>query len=125
VKPRNTRETVVFLLRIDRLWVGGPGLLAAWGMSGETTLAWAYRLGHDLAYLLDGPRFVMAKMTFDGPPSERHTRSSWAADQPVEILLDLQGKEAALDAILPNYVLPAAPPARRVAPGRVRSADAG
>ncbi len=108
-QSKNRNDTLVFLIHTKHLWKGGPGLMVAFGMTGDTTLAWAYQLGHRRAQLLEEPRFLMARMTCDGAP-QRHTSSRWAEDLPVEIILDLKGPKAALDALLPNFVLPAPPP---------------
>lgn len=80
------RDHVCFLLRLDELWEGGPGFVGAFGMNGVSTLAWAYRLGSDLAHFLETPQFLMVRMVTDKVPA-RVTRMSWANDWPVDVAL--------------------------------------
>ena len=59
---RGPRKTALFLLHLQEAWKGGPGYLAAFGMDGCTTLAWAHRLARDFRHLLEKPGFVVAEL---------------------------------------------------------------
>ncbi len=62
-RPRDSRTTAGYLLRVEHLWRGGPGLLAAFSMSGDTTLLWARCLRTRFPELLSKPGFVIAELT--------------------------------------------------------------
>lgn len=81
------RTTATFLLHVDSLWEGGPGLLCAFGVDGLATLGWSYRLRHGLAHLLEGNRFVVARVALGDVPSQA-TSLDWAEDWKVDIALD-------------------------------------
>ncbi len=83
------RATATFLLHVDSMWAGGPGLLCAFGMDGLATLGWAYRLRHGLAHLLEGNRFLVARVALGKVPS-RATSLCWAEDWKVDIALDCE-----------------------------------
>ena len=85
---RGPPATATFLLHVRSLWVGGPGLLCAFGVDGISTLGWAYRLRHGLAHLLEGTRFLVAHTTLKAVPT-RATNLRWAEDWGIEIALDL------------------------------------
>jgi hypothetical protein len=93
-KPLKRTATAVFLLRVEEAWKGGPGLLAAFGMDGTSTMLWAYRLRTDLAHLLAKPGFVVAEMCIGEPPV-RPTNLRWAKDIEVEVLVHYSEEEAA------------------------------
>lgn len=80
------RDHACFLLRLDELWEGGPGFVGAFGMNGVSTLAWAHRLGSDLAHYLDESQFLVVRMLTGDVPA-RATRMHWAQDWPVEVAL--------------------------------------
>ena len=80
------RRTAAFLLRVDSMWEGGPGLLGAFGMDGTSTMVWAYRLARDHSELLAEPGFVMAEL--EGPPvPPRPSNLRWAMECNIEIIL--------------------------------------
>ena len=56
-------------------------------MDGVATLGWAYRLRHGLAHLLEGNRFLVARVALGKIPSQA-TSLCWAEDWKVEIALD-------------------------------------
>jgi hypothetical protein len=84
--PENAKKTAAFLLRLEEAWDGGPGLISAFGMDATTTAVWCYRLGRDFAHLLAKPGFVLVDMTNAGIPA-RPTNMRWAADWPIDIVL--------------------------------------
>lgn len=81
-----SNKTVVFLLNVPRLWKGGPGYVGAFGMTGVTTLVWAYRLSHDLRALLARPGFYMYELECGTVP-ERATNLRWSLDWKLEPML--------------------------------------
>ena len=79
--------TAAFLLRVEELPGGGPGLINSFGMDAVASLAWAYRLGRDFAYLLDKPGFSMVEIRRT-PVPERPTNLRWAQDWKIEPLIE-------------------------------------
>lgn len=65
---RGQRKSALFLLRLEHAWPGGPGYICAFGMSGCTTLIWAYRLAHEFRHLLQRPGFVIAELELGALP---------------------------------------------------------
>ena len=86
-RHQGPRATAAFLLHVGSLWEGGPGLLCAFGMDGMATLGWAYRLRHGLAHLLEGTRFLVARVTLGKVPP-RATNLRWAEDWTIDLALD-------------------------------------
>jgi hypothetical protein len=84
-RPESDRLTAAFLLRVDHIWENGPGLLAAFGMDGTSTLVWTYRLGRDLSGLLSNTGFIMAEMESTPIPT-RPTDLRWANSWKIDIL---------------------------------------
>ncbi len=84
--PPSTGLTAAFLLRVDELPGGGPGLINAFGMDALMTLVWAYRLRRDFAYLLERPGFVMVEMQ-SAPVPARPTNLRFANDWKIEPLI--------------------------------------
>jgi len=80
-------RTPAFLLYVDELWPGGPGLVNAFGMDGVATEVWAYRLRRDFAYLLDAPVFAMVELEGGGIP-ERPFDLRWALDWKIEVAIE-------------------------------------
>jgi hypothetical protein len=85
-KYRGKRKTVVFLLRVEQAWAGGPGYVCAFGMDGCTTLVWAYRLSRDYRHLLEQPRFVMAELELGRMPVHP-TDLRWCMDWKITPIL--------------------------------------
>jgi len=85
-RPPSDHLTAAFLLRVDRLWTRGPGLLGAFGMDGTSTMIWAYRLGRDLSYLLDEPGLTVVEMEVRDIPAHP-TDLRWAADWKLKVLI--------------------------------------
>ena len=81
------RLTAAYLIREKELWKGGPELLAAFGMSGDATLAWAHRLRTDYTHLLDGYGLTMVEMVAP-PVPERTTNLDFAKKWDVTVLLE-------------------------------------
>jgi hypothetical protein len=61
-KREPQRLTAAYLVYQEHAWPGGPALLAAFGMGGQETLVWCYRLARDLSHLLFTTSFVMAEL---------------------------------------------------------------
>lgn len=87
--PTTPGETAMFLLHLDAAWPGGPGIVCAFGMDMLSTLVWCHRLGTDLAHLLEGPRFLVAR-TGIGEVPERVTRLSFCSTWHVRVALDVE-----------------------------------
>ncbi len=84
--PSSSDLTAAFLLRVEELPGGGPGLINAFGMDANMTLVWAYRLRRDFAYLLERPGFVMVEMQ-SAPVPTRPTNLRFALDWKIEPLI--------------------------------------
>ena len=87
--PPSRGLTAAFLLRVEELPGGGPGLINAFGMDATATLVWAYRLRRDFAYLLERPGFVMVEMQA-APIPPRPTNLRFANDWKIEPLIVLR-----------------------------------
>jgi len=85
-KLRGKRRTLVFLLRVEHAWPGGPGYLCAFGMDGCTTYIWAYRLKRDLKHLLERPGFLVAELELGKMP-DHTTDLRWSLDWKIEPIL--------------------------------------
>jgi hypothetical protein len=73
--------TAAFLLRVDQLWPGGPGLVAAWGLNAISTLAWSAMLRDGCSSLLDRRGLTMVELhPTEAPdrPSTYDWLQSWA-----------------------------------------------
>lgn len=77
-KPNPPNATALYLARIPSAWENGPGLLAAFGMSGTDTLVWSYLLRTRFPEWLDSCAFVMAEVA--PPPLPRHPTDLSFAD---------------------------------------------
>lgn len=82
-EPPNSRLTAAFLLRVDEVWAGGPGYLAAFGMDGTATQAWNYLLHREMPQWLDRPGFTMVELECAPVPKRTHNLR-WAHDWKVE-----------------------------------------
>lgn len=85
-RPPGEGLTAAFLLWVDELPGGPPGLINAFGMDAVSTLVWAYRLRRDFSYLLERPGFAMVEIQTASIP-ERPTNLRWALDWKIEPLL--------------------------------------
>jgi hypothetical protein len=54
--------TAAFLLRVDQIWPGGPGLVAAWGLNAISTLAWSAMLRDGCSSMLDRRGLTMVEL---------------------------------------------------------------
>lgn len=86
VRRERSPMTAVYLLRVDELWPGGPGIVWAFGHSEPVTLAWAYRLAHDQAPLLDREGFTLAQLEVL-EPDPGSADLAWAAEAALEVVL--------------------------------------
>lgn len=82
-----SNKTAVFLLNQPELWKGGPGYIGAFGMTGVTTMIWAYRLARDLQSLLTRPGFYVYELECGAVP-ERATDLRWSLDWKLEPMLE-------------------------------------
>ena len=73
------QRTAAFLLRVDEVWPGGPGLLAAWGLDALATLAWCTLLRHSHAALLDKRGLTMVELHPTETPQRPDTHA-WVRD---------------------------------------------
>lgn len=85
-RPPEDQLTAAFLLRVDEIWKGGPGLIGAFGMDGLATLVWAYRLRHDFAWLIERPGFSMVEMKGASVP-QRPTGFEFARDWKIDLVI--------------------------------------
>lgn len=88
--PSDQLRTAGFLLRVpsigEGVGEGGPGLVAAFGMDGVSTLVLAYRLRRDLSHLLDHEGFTLLEI--EGRPiPERPTNLLWAREWKLDPVL--------------------------------------
>lgn len=81
------RATCGYMIYLDRAWQGGPGLLAAFGMSGPDTLAWTYLLRTRLSGLLQPQRFAMVEMQARIRPPSKPTDLSYVDRWRTHVLL--------------------------------------
>ncbi len=109
-KYAGNRRSVVFLLRVEHAWEGGPGYLCAFGMDGCTTVVWSYRLARDFRHLLERPGFVMAEIELGLIP-DGVTGLGFCMDWRIEPLVVLQEGGASS----PARALAAAVPRRKLA----------
>lgn len=81
--------TVGFVLHLDELWPGGPGLIHAFGMNAIRTLVLCSHLHHDHTHLLETPGFFMLELEVDGeqqsPP--RPQNLDWTLEWKVKTIL--------------------------------------
>lgn len=93
---RGARKSVVFVLRLEETWPGGPGLVSAWGMDGCNTLVLAHRLATDKRAWLEQPGFRMAELELGQIP-EHVTDLSFCESWPLtEVLVHDLAREPAL-----------------------------
>lgn len=65
---KNSDQTAAYLIQVAKLWEGGPGLLAAFGMTGTDTLVWNYFLRTRHEEWVGPYRFLMAEVETHDPP---------------------------------------------------------
>ena len=107
VRPGHLRKrTAAFLLSVDELWPGGPGLKAAWGVNAIVTLVWCFLLRDRYSALLANKGLTVVEIEPQKIPDLPNTYD-WARDWNVTPLL-----ETGLE-LLPTPSTPAlsAPPA--------------
>lgn len=84
-------RTAAFLMRVDSLWEGGPGFVAAWGLNALSTLAWCTLLRNRYSALLDNRGLTMVELDPTNPPSQPVTHE-WTQQWGVQILLETHGE---------------------------------
>lgn len=72
-------RTAAFLLRIEEIWPGGPGLVAAWGLNAISTLAWCSLLRYRCPWMLETRGLTMVELYPTEPP-ERPSTYEWTRD---------------------------------------------
>lgn len=85
-RPGNPRLTAAYLLVVDELPGGGPGLINPFGMDALVTLAWCYRLGRDFAHLLREPGFTLVEIEML-PVRKQPGIPHWAREWRIETLV--------------------------------------
>lgn len=73
-------RTAAFLLRVDEVWPGGPGLVAAWGLNALSTLAWCSMLRSRCSWMLENRGLTMVELYPTDPPQRPHSHewtNSW------------------------------------------------
>jgi hypothetical protein len=65
-------RTAAFLLRVDEIWPGGPGLVAAFGLNALSTLAWCHQLRYRCPWMLENRGLTMVELY----PTEAPERTS-------------------------------------------------
>lgn len=84
-------RTAAFLMRVDELWEGGPGFVAAWGLNALSTLAWCTLLRTHYSALLANRGLTMVELEPVDPPSRPSTHE-WTQQWGVQILLETGGE---------------------------------
>jgi hypothetical protein len=91
-RPTSRREplgdrTAAFLVRVDELVPGGPGLVAAWGQDAQATLAWCTLLRHRYSGLLDNRGLTIVEFE-PGPEVVRPSSHAWARGWHAQVILE-------------------------------------
>ena len=80
-------RTAAFLLSVEELWPGGPGLKAAWGLNAIATLIWCLLLRDRYSALLANRGLTVVELQPADPPIQPDTHE-WAYDCPVTPLME-------------------------------------
>jgi hypothetical protein len=86
--PDGPERTAFYLIRVPEVWEGGPGLLAAFGMSGTETLVWSYLLRTRFPEWILSNEFLMAEAMPSVLP-QQPTDLSFASDWQVTPIIQL------------------------------------
>ncbi|MBM4384507.1 MAG: hypothetical protein FJ091_14220 [Deltaproteobacteria bacterium] len=84
-RKQKDRATAAYVLRVKRLWDGGPGYIGAFGMDSTTSLIWSYLLRHRHPELLREDGFAMAELS--GPIPGRVPDLRFSQEWRSEIIL--------------------------------------
>ncbi len=79
----------VFGINTRALYEDGPGLYCFFGMDSISTLAWAWKVRHEMPHLLEKPGFSFFEL-IPGALPERPTDHRWAADWGIECVVEGQ-----------------------------------
>ena len=92
--PRRTPlgdRTAAWILRVDEIWPGGPGLCAAWGVNALSTLAFCNLLRYRCPQFLDNRGLTMIELH----PTKAPTRPStyeWTRDWDYSVVMETLGE---------------------------------
>ena len=84
-------RTAAFLLRVDEIFPGGPGLVGAWGLNAEATLAWCRLLRHRASNLLDHRGLIMVDLYPTKAPARPPTYG-YMDDWKFDVVLETKGE---------------------------------
>ena len=65
-------RTAAFLLRVEEIWPGGPGLVAAFGLNALSTLTWCHQLRYRCPWMHENRGLTMVELY----PTEAPERTS-------------------------------------------------
>ena len=81
-------RTAAFILRIAAIFPGGPGLIAAWGLNAESTLALSRMLQHRHSDLLDTRGLTMVEL-IPGKTPARPSTYDYLDDWDLDVLFEM------------------------------------
>ena len=87
-KPNLPNLSAFYLVQTPAIWQGGPGLLAAFAMSGTETLIWNYLLRTRFPEWVGSCQFLMAEVELGKPPRQPGDLS-FANDWKIEPILQM------------------------------------
>ena len=79
--------TAGFLLSVEELWPGGPGLKAAWGLNAISTLVWNFLLRDRYSALLEHKGLTVVELQTADVPAQPDTYE-WSRDWDVTPLME-------------------------------------
>jgi hypothetical protein len=89
--PMGKSTSAAFLLRVDEIIPGGPGLVAAWGLNAESTLAWCRMLRHRASHLLAHRGLIMVDLHMTEAP-DRTPTYGYMDDWKFDVVLETKGE---------------------------------
>ena len=95
-RPRSRRSplgqrTAAFLLRVEEIWPGGPGLVAAWSLNAMATLSWCLQLRHRYSWMLENRGLTMVELHPERSPAHANSYA-WVRDWRVTPVFDTGGE---------------------------------
>jgi hypothetical protein len=79
--------TAAFLLSVEELWPGGPGLKAAWGLNAVATLVWNFLLRDRYSALLENKGLTVVELQTVKVPAQPDTYA-WSRDWHVTPMME-------------------------------------